>query len=45
MKDCGLGRTHAEAAFMHERRCSLRCGFVSSSQSPTTNEETIREAP
>jgi hypothetical protein len=41
IKDCGLGRTHAEAAFTHEHEYSSRCGFVSSSPSPTMNVETI----
>jgi len=46
VKDCGLGHTFApEAASTHEHKCSSRCAFVSLLRSPTTNAETIQEAP
>ncbi len=44
VKDCGPGERTPEAASTHERRCFLPCAFASSSLSPTTNAETIREA-
>jgi len=34
-----------EAASTHEHKCSSRCAFVSLLRSPTTNAETIQEAP
>ena len=45
VKDCGLGHVRAEAASTHEHKCSSRCAFVSLLRSPTTNAETIQEAP
>jgi len=40
------GTSAPEAASTHEHKCSSRCAFVSSLQSPTTtNAETIQEAP
>jgi hypothetical protein len=39
------GERTLEAASKHERRCSSHYACASSLQSPTTNEETIREVP
>jgi len=44
-QDCGLGTFAPEAASTHEHKCSSRCAFVSLLRSPTTNAETIQEAP
>jgi len=45
VKDCGRQGTFApEAASTHEHKCSSRCAFVLL-RSPTTNAETIQEAP
>jgi len=45
VKDCGPGTFAPEAASTHEHKCSSRCAFVSLLRSPTTNAETIQEAP
>ena len=44
VKDCGLGRTHARGRVHARAQVFFLCAFVSSSQSPTTNVETIQEA-
>jgi len=38
-------RSRPRAASTHEHKCSSRCAFVSLLRSPTTNAETIQEAP
>jgi len=46
VKDCGLGHVRARGPSTHEHKCSSRCAFVSLLRlSPTTNAETIQEAP
>jgi len=44
-QDCGLGHVRARGRVHHEHKCSSRCAFVSLLRSPTTNAETIQEAP
>ncbi len=45
VKAVASGERTPEAASMREHRSFLHCAFVSLSQSPTTNEETIQEVP
>jgi len=45
VRTAASGTSAPEAASTHEHKCSSRCAFVSSLQSPTTNAETIQEAP
>jgi len=45
VRTAASGTFAPEAASTHEHKCSSRCAFVSLLRSPTTNAETIQEAP
>jgi len=45
VKDCGLGHVRARGRVHARAQVFSRCAFVSLLRSPTTNAETIQEAP